>query len=340
MIQTCLVIDGSATMGLPCHELPPTNTIGLRPFISEFVNMYLSKSPLALLSAVTMRDGDAHIVAPLTSSRDALMTQLETKYFLVPPSGMMSLENGLKVSLSTLGIDTNENIEQESDTEALTFQRRILVVTGSVSVIDPGDVASFVQTQCIDKHRVKIDIISLIGAPHILAHVSKQTGGTLSCPLSGGGEELAAIFRRLSKLTPFSTETGPCDARIFPVGFPVDAQHSQSGFGCPKCASPVDVPSVCECCGLLICSLPLIHTTFLAINSDKTVPVSTVIPPRKIIGGSVDPILCCSLCSTNFSEGKVSISRHFQCNGCNETRCGTCEETVKEEFGLCPTCIS
>ena len=280
MIQTTLLLDSSAAMGVACPELPPTKAIGLRPYLAHFATSYLATSPLALLSVVAMRDGTAATLCPFTSSEAAALEALETRFFMMPPSGMMSLENGLRLcgmnmrltSSSSSSLPTPRDAassssapagggstivkreggtasgssgrvltaeeEQRMDKGDIAFalqsavaasvsvadtsgtgnearggaagpsaaptgasggggesvrsctvaQRRIVVVTGAVSVLDPTNVYEAIKA--LASNGVSVDVISLMGAPFVLAELARRTGGAFYCPLSGGGEQL------------------------------------------------------------------------------------------------------------------------------------------------------
>ena len=280
MIQTTLLLDSSAAMGVACPELPPTKAIGLRPYLAHFATSYLATSPLALLSVVAMRDGTAATLCPFTSSEAAALEALETRFFMMPPSGMMSLENGLRlcgmnmrltssfssslptprgaasssiapagggstivkreggnasgssgrvltaeeelrmdkgdiafalqsaVAASVSVADTNGTGNEarggaagpsaaptgasggggESVRSCTVAQRRIVVVTGAVSVLDPTNVYEAIKA--LASNGVSVDVISLMGAPFVLAELARRTGGAFYCPLSGGGEQL------------------------------------------------------------------------------------------------------------------------------------------------------
>jgi len=58
--------------------------------------------------------------------------------------------------------------------------RRIVVVTGSVTFVDPRDV--FAVIKAVARLRIRVDVVSLCGAPYILQHTASATGGPLHCP--------------------------------------------------------------------------------------------------------------------------------------------------------------
>ena len=366
-------------MGLPRSELPPTAHLGLRPYVSAFVTSYLHQSPLALLSVVVARDGIAHVASPLSTSEDSILGRIEARYFLVnPPTGMMSLENSLRVALATLEVDVDKVLAAAASGDRAaplpnrtnSYQRRIVVVTGSVSVLDPGDVMKIVRVACADQGIV-VDVVSLSGAPYVLAAAASATHGQFHCPISGGGDDLLRIMEGLASLRSLDsgavegpTITGDDEealgallgesavkeeaalqaspsstllligtkrerredgegresidavalANVVSMGLPqsslahgktplpqslglitqplntttaaheVDVGPLLPQLRCPRCAALVSLPSVCPVCCLIVSSLPLMHGTYVAMNSTRFVPPTATSglasPPR------------------------------------------------------------
>lgn len=521
MIQSTLLLDSSASMGLPCSELPPTKAIGLRPHLAAFVTTYLSASPLALLSLVRMRDATATTIAHFTNNAEILLDALETKYFMMPPSGMMSLENGLRLTGYNMQLDSTapppppvvvsntttsrsgqyddapwpevkvkaegassatkvpkeaearmdrtdiecalrdaireeEELERRvaikssgvkrereeasaattEDKKTITTQssgaiaqRRIIVVTGAVSVLDPTNIYAVIDA--LAAQNVICDVISLAGAPHILVELCRRTKGTFLCPLSGGGEQLRRQLQSCAQLKSrhrkglehrsndriqsadrnwqfggvfgVHSQSGSSSGLVS-IGFPVLLEEVKQIDGteqqphhetlnndfmlglpsqplCPRCYSPIAIPSVCTTCGLLTCALPQIHKAFLTLDqslgSDQSVSkarngnqsVPNILPPSQYVtlrehleaeSGGQPTLLrtrcgCCGRVisppsakaakeqarnpSERIHSGDEILVAACQCTGCGGIRCLECDDYIKGELKLCPTCV-
>jgi len=191
MLRTVLLLDGSDAMNRSSDYLP-SYLLALRSPILSFASQYLSASPLAALGVVVMRDGVAHRLLPPTTSMSDICNTLETSYFLFGGSGATSLENGLRMALAEL-VDLKRVVAaQDSSSSATTttthveedacVQRRILLISASVTLIDPNDVFAVMRT--LRAFRVEVSVVSLVGAVHVFHECARITGGVLASPMS------------------------------------------------------------------------------------------------------------------------------------------------------------
>ncbi|RNE98004.1 DNA repair and transcription factor protein, TFIIH complex, SSL1 subunit [Trypanosoma rangeli] len=354
MLKTALLLDGSEAMNSSADYLP-TRLLALRPQLGKFVHTYLGANPLASLGVVTMRDGVAHRLNSCTTNTSDILQTLEVKYFLFGGSGAMSLENGLRLALSEL-VDLKRIAKRVRQTESNDIGReareepaarlRILLVSSSVTIVDPHDVFNVIKM--LAKLRVRVDVISFCGAVHVFEAAATATGGTLYTPMNY--DHLSEVLGRLS--TPDKSRS--CHEEkpmMIPVGFPCYAEREEpqeAGSGgvtkylaCPQCGLiQTSIPSTCLLCKLLLCSAPLLHTTFVAHNelcaaSSKAGGASE--GPSKLMDDTFGER--CSLCQLGMQDedGKTLV---WQCNSCRCMRCASCEKFVREGIGLCPICIA
>ncbi|KEG10863.1 DNA repair and transcription factor protein [Trypanosoma grayi] len=353
MQKTILLLDGSEAVN-SSEDYLPTRLLALRPQLNAFVHAYLDANPLASLGVVAMRDGVAYCLNPCTTNASEIIQALEVKYFLFGGSGAMSLENGLRLSLSELvdlrriakrarqeGVNgaTNKEAREES-----TTRLRILLVSSSVTLIDPHDV--FAVVKMVARLHVRVDVISFCGAVHVFEETAAATGGVLYTPMNY--DHLTEVLRRLAAPGKVSGVGSEGMRSMIQVGFPVYVEQDGEGGGegpryiaCPQCAlMQTSIPSTCPLCKLLLCSAPLIHTTFIAHNelcapSEKCEDSLERVKEKE---GECASDGYCSLCCVRGMNGDGEGM--WRCSFCRSERCGSCESYVRDCIGICPTCIA
>ncbi|CCW62602.1 unnamed protein product [Phytomonas sp. EM1] len=189
MLRTVLLLDGSEAMNSSSDYLP-SYLLALRRPVMQFISEYLDSTPLASLGAVVMRDSISRRLCSCTANASEIVEKLERDYFLYGGSGATSLENGLRMTLSEL-VDLQKLVEKRSSADASSSASRrrqpqavrlhVLLVTASVTLIDPTDVFRVINT--FRKFNIQIDVITFHGAVHVYDMCARQTGGQLYCPL-------------------------------------------------------------------------------------------------------------------------------------------------------------
>jgi transcription initiation factor TFIIH subunit 2 len=208
MLRTVLLMDGSEAMNSSSDYLP-SYLLAMRPPLLRFVEKYLDSTPLASLGIVVMRDGISHRLLSCTTSRNEIIDVLERDIFLHGGSGAMSLENGLRMAMSELvdmrkvsalaaaaaaaagstSATTESSATMVSSAKNVratwkgsATQLSVLLVSASVTLIDPTDVFSVVNT--LAALSVRINVVSLVGAVHVFDVCAVETGGLLHCPMN------------------------------------------------------------------------------------------------------------------------------------------------------------
>ena len=198
MLRTVLLMDGSEAMNSSADYLP-SYLLAMRPPLLRLVERYLDSTPLASLGVVVMRDGVSHRLLPCTTNRNEITDVLERDIFLHGGAGTMSLENGLRMAMSEL-VDTRKvaalaathaggassSLSSARNARAAwkgsATQLNVLIVSASVTLIDPTDVFNVVNT--VAALGVRINVISLVGAVHVFEVCAVETGGMLYCPMN------------------------------------------------------------------------------------------------------------------------------------------------------------
>lgn len=302
MLKTVLLLDGSEAMNSTA-EYQPNYLLALRQPVFQFVRNFLQSSALASLGVAVMRDGVAYTLQPCTTNIHDVLTTLETEYFLYGGSGALSVENGLRVSLSELlpfpqskQKTTSRGASRQGDVESTTVNGRVLLISASVTVVDPSNVFNVIKR--LKKERIEITVVSLLGAVHVLHQCAVRTGGLLHCPLNY--RELRQQLTRLAVAHLSSASKGKgknaFSTTMIPIGFPlwgylknetkseagVKAETRETAEGpeekhdlnlttqvlrCPECNyTQTSIPTTCRHCGLRLCSAPMLYNMFISRN--------------------------------------------------------------------------
>lgn len=195
-------------------------------------------------------------------------------------------------------------IAQQADAVPVeATQRQIILVSASVTVIDPTDIYRTIRllTRC----KVRVHVVSILGAVHVFQECAAKTHGTLYCPLHYS--HLLGIFNKMAVGYIYNNSNNNerdrrlCCAMI-PIGFPMRrrlaslkarsggaaVKKEKSGISssanalassssgadtadvlvCPVCEEPqTSMPSTCRRCRLRLSSIPFIYSMFISRNA-------------------------------------------------------------------------
>lgn len=152
--------------------------------------------------------------------------------------------------------------------------REILIIFGSLTTCDPGNVHDTLES-CV-KSRIRISVVALAAEMKICRDLCDKTGGQFGVAMNEGHFrdllfELVPPPAQQHSRNLGSKGAAPAPAAdLVMMGFPTrlpDASppslcacHStlrSDGFLCPRCMAKVcDVPTDCDICGLMIVSSP------------------------------------------------------------------------------------
>ncbi|KAK7199005.1 Ssl1-like [Novymonas esmeraldas] len=440
MLRTVLLLDGSDAMNSSADYLP-NYLLAMRPPLLRLVEHYLDSTPLASMGVVVMRDGISHRLLPCTTNRNDVIDVLERDVFLHGGSGSTSVENGLRMAMSEL-VDMRKvaalaaaaaasaaaktttaakevsaaAIDPHTVWKGSATQLTVILVSASVTLIDPTDVFAVVHTMAAVG--IRIHVVSLVGAVHVFDVCAVETGGSLHCPLSYDHllrivEELATSHRthaalarrrkrqRESRQRRVTRSRADCvdgvadsgaDApRLLPFGCPMylEAPVSDSAaalppsdgavaggararslyIACPQChLIQLTVPTTCPMCRLLLCSAPMLYSTYVSLNTltppaaplrvvrdtSSSTAAAAVARGANVVRATLQqPVRCC-LCScvipasvaaapartSACSNAVADSAQAWQCSACASYRCNACHDTVLHTLGLCPQCVA
>lgn len=358
MQKTVLLLDGSSAIN-SCVDYVPNRLQALRPCIKKLVHALLDTTPLSLLGVVVMRDNIAQTIVSLSNNANEIQEALELRYFLHGGSGSLSLDKGLRAAFSEL-IELRKRSIKSS-------MLRVLLVSANVTLVDGSDVLTFIPL--INKARIRVDALHLVGVVQAIQTLVDATGGEYLCPLNFDHmarmlEDIAHCKCRLpgshrDSEKEVNNKKRARDEDIddgIPIGFPLSMPSTERPgkvyLVCPRCNLPqTHIPSVCPLCGILVCSLPFVHVSFIWRNH--------LIPPllerRSGVADSADGVSVddrCALCDSptkiDFSDSEATTPAtdvctsgdSVQCSECRQWRCKDCDDFVKSSLGVCPTCVA
>eukprot|EP00127_Corallochytrium_limacisporum_P001144 Clim_evm7s42 gene=Clim_evmTU7s42 len=302
------------------NDIKPNRVDCSLKLLDSFLHSFFDQNPISQVAMTVTRDAKADRITHLggNPSRhiEALKSHVQNKKLL----GTASLQNSLE-----LGHDILQAMPSHTS-------RELLLIYGSLTTSDPGDI-----DETIDKlvaSNIRVSIIGLAAAMHICQVVTKKTNGSYDIILDENH------FGELLKqhLTP-PAFIGNREMHLVRMGFPSKSEklltafcrcHRQlqsKGFECPQCyAKHCDMPVEC-----MVCGLHLISSADLSRSYHHIFPLPVF---RDIKLNSRNPIHCYSC--------RVQMKRktYSQCPKCEEIFCFDCDMFIHDVLHSCPGCAS
>ncbi|KAL9938323.1 hypothetical protein V8E36_002946 [Tilletia maclaganii] len=164
-----LVIDLSEAM-LEKDMRPNRWDLSLQ-FAREFVNEYFDQNPIGQIAVFATRDGIAERIIPMGgNTMDHVATLSNKRRF--EPRGEPSLQNALEMARSSLSHLPASN------------SREVLVIFGSLTTSDPGNIHDTMSA--LKRDNVRVNIVSLAAEMKICREICTQTGGIFGVALNEG----------------------------------------------------------------------------------------------------------------------------------------------------------
>jgi len=186
------------------------------------------------------------------------------------PTGDPSLQNAIEMAKSTMShLPTHSS-------------REILIIFGSLTTCDPGNIHETLES-CI-RDKIRISIVALAAEMKICRELSEKTGGQFGVAMNEGHfkdllfelipppAQHATSSALTSRLSSGASANAPGNVGgdLMLMGFPTrlpdtsppslcvcHSEMKSQGFLCPRCSAKVcDIPTDCDVCGLMIVSSP------------------------------------------------------------------------------------
>ncbi|CCF60139.1 hypothetical protein KAFR_0J00710 [Kazachstania africana CBS 2517] len=315
-------------------DLRPSRHAMMIQYAIDFVHEFFDQNPISQIGIVIMRNGLAQLVSQVSGNPqdhiDALKSIRKQE-----PKGNPSLQNALEMARGLL-LPVPSHCTRE-----------VLIIFGSLSSTDPGDVHQTINS--LVRERIRTRVIGLSAQVAICKELCKQT--------NYGDESYYNIlldethFKELfdEAVTPLPVNKINKGFTLVKMGFPTRifedtptfcSCHSKliyGGYFCPNCHSKIcSLPTVCPCCDLM-----LILSTHLARSYHHLMPLKTF---KEVPSDETFKTENCYSCQKKFpilknhKTGNLLTSSRYRCSDCQEDFCIDCDLFIHEVLHNCPGC--
>lgn len=208
-------------------------------------------------------------------------------------------------------------------------KREVIMLIGSLSTQDPGDVWN--EIEIMAENQFVVYVIHMSAEVYILKRISDFTKGEYHVALNEQSlEDLMMQYRDPPLLTIEELQTLEEQKGMIKVGFPSFVKsitNDKTMLECPNChfiISSTSLPTTCTICASL-----LLDNISLARNyvNGSTLPyfrLTSVVTDKHCIG-----------CQTNL---RVQNQDNFTCTSCGNLLCAVCKSFVQNTLHACPGC--
>nr|CAG4640851.1 EOG090X05VA [Eulimnadia texana] len=331
-----LIIDLSACMTL--QDLKPTRQLCLVKLLEKFVEEFFDLNPISQLGIIFTRNKRSEKISELAGNPKKHIEALK-KLAEISCSGEPSLQNTLEMALQNL-----KNMPTHTS-------REVLVLFGSLSTCDPGDINSTVKS--LKANNVRVSVIGLSAEVRVCSYVSKETGGEYGVllddyhlqqlimnhvepPTAGKAVESSLVKMGFPGGTSSQSLSIGTDASDNPPAYCMchmdvtgsDSTLSRMGYNCPQCgARYCELPIECK-----ICSLTLVSAPHLARSYHHLFPLKAFAEIERS-----DEHVTCFACMRDFAESDKHV---YECSTCKKVVCLDCDLFVHDTLHACPGCAS
>lgn len=286
----------------------------LLPIARRFVSEYFEQNPIGQLAILAMRDGIADRLVPMGGNTAEHLAVLNNRR-RIEPRGDPSLQNALEMAKSTLAH------------LPMTSSREILLISGSLTSCDPGNIHHTMSA--LKAANIRVDLIHLTAEMKILRDIAQETGGTYGVALDEGhleeliregvrpreilkkekdertgaagdgdddeDEEGGAELMQMGFPLRLPTHAPPtlcaCHSRLYPAGSDPSGKSKGSSSGALDEAT---AGFLCPRCGVKICDVPTdcpVCGLTVVMSTHLARSYRHLFPVRRFIGVTWDQVL-------------------------------------------------
>lgn len=316
-----IILDFSEAMMR--NDLKPTRINCTLRILELFLAEFSDLNPISQVGIILTRNKKFELLSPMSSDMKSHITALN-KLKEVPCTGEPSLQNSLEAAQATL-----KHMPSHTSKE-------ILIILGSLTTCDPGDIHSTIQS--LASYNIKVSIVHLSSQLYICKSLVTATKGQYDVILDDSHLK-SIVFGHLDP-PPAKKEV---QSSLIRMGFPQyiqddrdtpamctchlgkETNFSFEGFYCPQCqAKHCSLPIGCNVCGLT-----LVSASHLARSFHHLFPVE-LFKEIKIEDEEVDSNCFC--CDENLKIEK------YVCGNCENSFCCGCDLFIHETLHYCPSC--
>ncbi|KAF5354650.1 hypothetical protein D9756_005355 [Leucocoprinus leucothites] len=270
-----LLIDLSAAM--MDRDMRPTRFDLTLQYAREFITEWFDQNPLGQIGVVGMRAGLGERIGDLSGNPQEVLGYIKERHKL-EPTGEPSLQNAIEMAKASMKSDLDLHdtfilIHLFSSHLPTHSSREIIVIFGSLTTCDPGNIHETLET-CV-KSKIRISVVALAAEMKICRELCDKTGGQFGVAMNEGHFkdllfELVPPPAQKALTRAIGAAATNLSADLMMMGFPTrlpdasapslcvcHAELKSQGFLCPRCLAKVcDVPTDCDVCGLMIVSSP------------------------------------------------------------------------------------
>ncbi len=223
------------------QDLKPSRLLCAINLLEKFIEEFFHLNPISQIGLITTQNKRAELVSELAGNPRGHVDQLNVlskkdlsggaQSATSACSGEPSLQNSLELAMQTL---------RHMPPHAT---REILVVMGSLTTCDPGDIQETLEAA--KKSNVRCSVISLAAEVRIYKELAKMTGGNFAVILDD--VHLRDLLHEHVQPPPTASGAEP---GLIKMGFPSHASHDESGSGSSSglglCMCHLDTKTGCK----------------------------------------------------------------------------------------------
>jgi transcription initiation factor TFIIH subunit 2 len=156
-----VIVDSSQVMS--DKDLKPNRLTCALKVLEDFVREFFDQNPISQLGVISTKDGKAEKVLDLNGNPHVLSKTLCGNWSV---SGELSLQNALSLAMNSL-----KHIPSHAS-------REVLVVMGSLTSCDPGNI--FTTIEELSKQSIRVNIIGLAAEVRLCKLITQKTQGVYS----------------------------------------------------------------------------------------------------------------------------------------------------------------
>ncbi|CDO77639.1 hypothetical protein BN946_scf184946.g33 [Trametes cinnabarina] len=274
-----LILDLSSAM--MDRDMRPTRFDLMLQYAREFITEWFDQNPLGQIGIVGMRGGLGERIGEMSGNPQDVLKAISERHKL-EPNGEPSLQNAIEMARSSMShLPTHSS-------------REILIIFGSLTTCDPGNIHDTLD-ECV-KDRIRISIVALAAEMKICRELCDKTGGQFGVAMNEGHfkDLLFELIPPPAQRAVVRTNGGPAAnpaADLMIMGFPMRLPDTS-----PPSLCVCDVPTDCDICGLMIVSSP-----HLARSYHHLFPVKRY-QAVMTLDDTLNPSKRCHGCSVAFKE--------------------------------------
>ncbi|KAI6190392.1 GPN-loop GTPase 3 [Aphelenchoides bicaudatus] len=281
-----------------------------------FLQNFFQLNPIAQIGLIICTDRKPNRLVSFTSDSRILVEALDGLDFAAC-TGEFSLQSSLNMAL------------QDLQGQPSYASREIIVIMGSLSSIDPGNIFSTIET--LKRNSIRCSIIGLNAEIYVGKKLCQTTGGRYDVVMDEG--HYKNIFDEHMRPVILNNDT---DSDLIPVCFPT----REAVFAPPACSchkeefSQLDQFFICQQCGAHFCSTPIECTVcgMLLITAPQLARAFQHLTELDKFT-EVEFEGNCNACQVHITDNA------YECPKCESKFCNGCNDLTHKSLQICPSSL-